>query len=158
MNFPLLLHWQRLNVSCFMQYFMLWSISSDGGGWPHLLHMKCNPEKQRKKQTFVAKMYNCDQFEIKIYLFENCFWNAKYHFMFLHDLNWLIFEMMTQSDKISNKPDSKECHSRPSLPFWVSITYFKAVFIQQKFSQCTMYKTSLRYYRTRQLKYPSHWP
>lgn len=145
MNFPLLLHWQRLNVSCFMQYFMLWSVSSDGGDWPHLLHMKCNPEKQRKKQTFVAKMCNCDQFEIKTYLSENCFWNAKCHFMFLHDLNWLISEMMTQSDKISIKQDPKECHSSPSLPFVVSITYFNMVFIQQMFTQCTMYQTSLRY-------------
>lgn len=98
-----------------------------------------------KKQTFVAKMCNCDQFEIKIYLSENCFWNAKCHFMFLHDLNWLISEMMTQSDKISIKQDPKECHSSPSLPFLVSITYFKAVFIQQMFTQCTIYQTSLRY-------------
>ena len=53
-----------------MQYFMLWSVSSDFVDWSHLPHLKCNSEKQRKKKhkTSVAKMCNCGQFEIKMYL------------------------------------------------------------------------------------------
>lgn len=126
MNFPLLLHWQRLNVSCFMQYFMLWSVSSDGGDWPHLLHMKCNPEKQRKKQTFVAKMCNCDQFEIKIYLSENFFWNAKCHFMFLHDLNWVIKEALNKI--LKNVILVQVCH------FWSVLHTLK----QYLFNKCLL--------------------
>lgn len=55
-----------------MQYFRLWSVSSDYVDWAHLSHMKCNTENKGEK-NFIAKMYNCGQSEVKIYLFEVAF-------------------------------------------------------------------------------------
>lgn len=74
MNFPLLIHLQRLNVSLYAAV-LCWSVSSDFVDWSHLPHVKCNSEKQGKEKhkTSVAKMCNCGQFEIKMYLSEIAF-------------------------------------------------------------------------------------
>lgn len=99
-----------------------------------LISLVCH-ETQKNNQFFsVAKICNYDQFEIKMNLSRNSFWNAKYHFRHWcshmvsedHDLRLRHTVMEGAVSKIITI-----WISGLALPFLNNDTWLKAVSIQQ---------------------------